>query len=140
MKRRAISGLILLALMALIWAIYPSFSHRIEKLPQKTQATTYEKKQNRKLALKIAEGFGYDKRERRCLLTLWTSESRFDTYARPTNSKGKQTSTAFGVAQHLGERSSDPTIQVSRGLRYIGVRYRNSACRAWEFHKRNGYY
>ena len=140
MKRRAISGLILVVLMGLIWVIYPSFSNRVEKLPQRIKATTYEKRHNKQLALKIATGFGYDKRERKCLLKLWTKESRFDTYARPKDIHGKQTSTAFGIAQLLGERSSDPTIQIVRGLLYVGHRYRGSACRALAFHNRHNWY
>lgn len=142
MKRRVISGLVLVALMISVWVIYPNFSKRLEKIPPRTKATTYEKRHNKQLALKIATGFGYDKRERTCLLKLWTSESRFDTYAKPKDIHGKQTSTAFGIAQLLGERSSDPTIQIVRGLLYIDRRpqYRGSACRAWQFHLRHHWY
>lgn len=134
------NGGILAVLLALIWIAIP-LENRLEKVPKREQkATIYEKRYNKTIALKIAAaGFGYNKRERKCLVYLWSSESRFDNYARPTDRKGKATSTAFGIAQLLGERSSDPIVQIAGGLRYIQYRYK-SACRAWEFHKRRGWY
>jgi len=68
-----------------------------------------------------------------CLESLWTRESRFDHFAQ--NPK----SSAFGIAQLLGERSRNPELQVLRGLRYIDVRY-GSPCKALRHHKRVGNY
>jgi len=94
-----------------------------------------EKKHNRQLALDYANaGYGYNARERSCLLALWTRESRFDNLARNTRS------TAYGIAQLLSEKSRDPAIQILHGLKYIEARYRGSACKALAFHDRHNWY
>ena len=145
MKRRIISGSVLLAIIAGVWVLTPIHHIRVENLPvkERVKATADEKKYNRQVALKIAQyGFGYNKRERACLITLWTRESRFDHYAKPRDAKGRPRSTAYGIGQVLGTRSSDPIVQVAAALRYIQYRpqYRNSACRALQFHNRHGWY
>lgn len=134
------NGLIFLVVLAITWIAIP-ITYRLEKLPEKVKATQNEKQYNKELALKIATyAFGYSKPERKCLVKLWNHESKFDTFARPLDSKGKPRSTAFGIAQILGERSRDPVIQISRGLRYLEHRHRGSACRALAFHRHHNYY
>ena len=66
---------------------------------------------------------------------LWSGESRFDHLA-----KNQRGSTAYGIAQLLGEHSSDPHIQVLHGFRYLSYRYRGSACRALSWHARHHWY
>jgi len=98
------------------------------------KATWREKGENRKIAKQYAwVAFGWKGREWACLNSLWTRESRFDHYA--DNPK----SSAYGVAQLLGERSKDPRIQILRGLRYINKRY-ETPCRAYRFALKRGYY
>jgi hypothetical protein len=48
-------------------------------------------------------------------------------------------SSAFGIAQLLGERSRDPALQVLRGLRYIDRRY-GTPCKAYKFSLTHRYY
>jgi len=102
---------------------------------------SYEQKlQNKKLAIRYAHlAFGWKGRERKCLVALWTRESRFDNHARPLDGAGRPRSSAFGIAQHLGETSRDPATQILRGLRYISYRY-DTPCRADAFQRRNNYY
>ena len=110
---------------------------------ERTQATYNEKKANKELAVDYAKiGYGYSNNETKCLVALWTLESRFDNFARPRNASGELRSTAFGIAQHLGERSADPATQILRGLRYIEEhrRYKGSACRALRFHRLHNWY
>jgi hypothetical protein len=82
---------------------------------QRTKATWKEKNENRKLAKQYAwVAFGWRGGEWECLESLWTNESRFDHFA-----SNQQGSSAFGIAQLLGERSRNPALQILRGLRYI---------------------
>jgi hypothetical protein len=99
-----------------------------------------EKSENRKLAYKFSKALGYTRKETTCLITLWTRESRFDHLARPRDSSGKPTSSAFGIAQLLGERSREPELQILHGLRYLAHRYGESACRALQHSDRRGWY
>jgi hypothetical protein len=93
----------------------------------RAKATKEEKRENRKIAKQYAwVAFGWRGREWTCLESLWTRESRFDHYAQ--NPK----SSAFGIAQLLGERSREPELQILRGLRYIAVRY-DTPCKAYKF-------
>jgi hypothetical protein len=99
------------------------------------KATKLEKDSNKKLAQDYAQaGFGWQGREWKCLLSLWTSESRFDNYA-----VNRQGSSAYGIAQLLGEKDNRPEYQILRGLKYISKRY-DTPCRALQFHKRYNHY
>ena len=139
MRRRARGGLTLLVIFLIIgWFLPIQPTIRVEEIPQlfhKTKATMNEKKHNRYLAYNYAKaGYGYSGREQVCLDELWTRESRFDHLA------SNPRSTAFGIAQLLGEQSKEPSIQILHGLRYIQHRYANSACLALHFHNRKGWY
>jgi resuscitation-promoting factor RpfB len=85
------------------------------------------------LAKRYASAFGWRGGEWECLESLWTRESRFDHFAQ------NPTSSAFGIAQLLGERSRDPALQVLRGLRYIDRRY-GTPCKAYKFSLTHRYY
>ena len=99
------------------------------------KATQDEKKHNKKLAKDYAQaGFGWSGREWECLLALWTGESRFDNYA-----KNQQGSSAYGIAQLLGEKDHRSEYQILRGLKYISKRY-DTPCRAYNFFLRHKYY
>ena len=139
MSRRARGGISLLVLMLTFGLLLPiTYPIRIEDIPQlihKTKATMNEKRHNKELAKRYsAIGYGYTKREQDCLITLWTIESRFDNLAKNPRS------TAYGIAQLLGESDSDPRIQILRGLRYIDRRFNGSACSALSWHTRHGWY
>jgi hypothetical protein len=102
---------------------------------QRTKATWKEKNENRKLAKQYAwAAFGWRGGEWECLESLWTNESRFDHFA-----SNQQGSSAFGIAQLLGERSRDPALQILRGLRYIDRRY-GTPCKAYKFSLTHRYY
>jgi len=107
------------------------FTPPIGRIPdgviESRKATTDEKKHNKKLAKDYASvGYGWEGNEWKCLESLWTSESRFDQYAQ--NSK----SSAFGIAQLLGEEDRRPEYQILRGLKYISKRH-HTPCRAYGY-------
>jgi len=99
-----------------------------------------EKRENKSLAVSYARALGYNQDQIRCLVTLWTRESRFDHLARPRDASGKPRSTAYGIAQLLRERSGQPELQILHGLRYLEHRYGKSACRALQHSNRVGWY
>ena len=141
-KRRVVSGLILTGLL-LVW-IYdplpPLMPKQVPVITARTKATMEEKRENRRIAREYSQALGYSKRERACLDTLWTSESRFDHLARPRDAQGKPRSSAYGIAQLLGERSGEPAIQILHGLRYLDHRFGGSACSALQHHRSRGWY
>lgn len=97
---------------------------------QATKDTKEQKDANRKMAKAYARtGYGWTGKQWVCLRTLWTSESRFDSKA--DNPK----SSAFGIAQLLREKETEPALQILKGLRYISHRY-SSPCKALDFWKR----
>ena len=115
------------------------FSPPVGQIPhgviESRKATQDEKNHNKKLAKDYAAaGWGWRGREWECLLTLWTSESRFDNYA--TNQRG---SSAYGIAQLLREKDSRAEYQILRGLKYISARY-ETPCRAKSFFLKHRYY
>ena len=107
---------------------------------ERTKATMEEKRENKALAISYAKALGYNHKQINCLVTLWTRESRFDHLARPRDSAGKPRSTAFGIAQLLRERSSEPAIQILHAVRYVEHRYSGSFCRAKRHSDRVGWY
>ena len=115
------------------------FSPPLGKIPdgiiESRKATKDEKDRNKKLAQDYASaGFGWRGREWECLKSLWTSESRFDNYA-----KNQRGSSAYGIAQLLGETDSRSEYQILRGLKYISHRY-DTPCRAHKFFLKHRYY
>jgi hypothetical protein len=68
-----------------------------------------------------------------CLRALWQRESGWRADA------DNPSSTAFGIAQRLDETSTDPAVQIRRGLDYIAHRY-GDACAAWAFWQRARWY
>jgi hypothetical protein len=134
------NGLIWMATLSLLAVGHNSlFTPPLGRIPdgviENRKATTDEKNHNRKLAKDYASvGYGWQGREWKCLESLWTSESRFDHYA-----KNQQGSSAFGIAQLLGEKDRRPEYQILRGLKYISKRY-DTPCRAYKFFLKNNYY
>ena len=99
------------------------------------KATKDEKNYNKKLAKDYASaGWDWRGREWECLQSLWTRESRFDNYA-----KNQRGSSAYGIAQLLGEKDSRPEYQILRGLKYISKRHQ-TPCRAKSFFLKHRYY
>ena len=134
-ERRGWTLAVLLACLILIVAVPIAHTptHKQSKIVSK-QATWKEKRANRLLAKTYASaGYGWRGREWTCLNSLWTSESRFDHYA------NNPRSSAYGIAQLIGEKDRRPSIQILHGLRYISVRY-SAPCRAWKFHIRHNHY
>lgn len=99
-------------------------------MQERTRATMEEKRENKALTISYARALGYNHKQVKCLVSLWTRESRFDHLARPRDAKGKPTTSAYGIAQLLREHSSQPELQILHGIRYITHRYSGSACRA----------
>ena len=142
-KCLALLSIGILLVSAVAWNIKPlkNISHNLWATTtqpnitiKQTKATANEKKQNTITAQAYASaGWGWEGREWQCLLSLWTSESRFDHLA------DNKRSTAYGIAQRLGETSSDPNIQILKGLRLIRKRY-GTPCVALKHHNRYGWY
>jgi hypothetical protein len=139
MKYWVRNGLILMAtLVLLVQGESKLFPPPVGKIPdgviESRKATTDEKKYNKKLAQDYASvGFGWQGREWNCLLSLWTSESRFDHYAKNPRSS------AYGIAQLLGEEDRRAEYQILRGLKYISKRHQ-TPCRAYRFFINHNYY
>lgn len=131
-----IGAVLLLAVGFLIFPIHQTVDVEVKlKHPPRTKATQAEKIANKKMALQFASvAYDWDKKQQTCIVKLFTAESRFDHLAK--NQKG---SSAYGIAQMLGEKSSDPAIQILRSYKYIKKRY-STPCRAWSFHLRHNYY
>ena len=107
------------------------------KHPVKTQtkATMEQKAANKIMAMKFAKaGYSWDLRQRQCIYKLFTKESRFDNFA-----KNQQGSSAYGIAQMLKEKSTDPAIQILNAYRYIKHRY-DTPCKAWSHHQHRDWY
>jgi len=68
-----------------------------------------------------------------CLKLLWTKESNWNPKS------DNPDSTAFGIAQMLNEKSTDPKKQIHNGLRYIEHRY-GTPCNAWKFWRSHYWY
>lgn len=88
-----------------------------------------EMNEPRNLAIKMLSDYGWEESEFLCLEPLWEKESNWNPYA------DNPTSSAYGIAQLLGERSSNPVSQMHNGMRYISHRY-GTPCEAWEFWQR----
>lgn len=146
-KHLAKNGLILTVVLAIgiIFTPAPVIKEKIaiKKITifdPNLQASHDEKLRNKKLIIDYASaGYGWTGIQSKCLIALWTRESRLDQYAYPSYPNGKRRSTAYGIAQLLGERSSDPSIQILRGLRYLSLRYQ-LPCRANRHSLRYGWY
>jgi hypothetical protein len=106
----------------------------IPVISKRTKATPQEKKENKRIAKEFAwAGYGWKDKQWSCISKLFTAESRFDQFA--DNPK----STAYGIGQVLGEKSSIPEIQILRAYKYIKHRY-TTPCQAWSFHTKRNYY
>lgn len=84
-------------------------------------------------ALTLFPNYGWAKSEMTCLDQLWTKESNWRHKADNPNS------TAFGIAQILGEDAKHPADQIINGLRYIEHRY-GKPCEAWKFWRSHYWY
>ena len=93
-----------------------------------------EKRENKALTVSFLNALGYNDNQIKCAIALWTRESRLDHLA------DNPRSTAYGIAQLLGERSSQPELQILRGVRYVMHRHRNSFCGALRHSDRVGWY
>lgn len=122
-------------LVAVITVFTISIPYNLSHKPAvQTKATMAQKKANRVLAHQIAiAGWDWRGQQLKCLDLIFTKESRYDHLAKNKNS------TAFGIAQHLGETSKVPAVQLTRAYKYIKSRYR-TPCRAWSFHQRYNWY
>ena len=99
-----------------------------------TKATMEQKRANKNMADTFARvGFGWDKRQRACVHLIFMKESRYDHLA-----KNQQGSSAYGIAQMLGEKSKDPATQILRAFHYIEHRYK-TPCNAWKHHRKGWY-
>lgn len=77
--------------------------------------------------------FNWTDEQYKCLAQLWGKESGWNHLADNPHS------TAYGIAQMLGEDSTEPHVQINNGLRYIEHRYGNP-CNGWKFWQRHKWY
>ena len=69
-----------------------------------------------------------------CINKLWTMESHWN------NKADNKKSTAYGIAQVLDTKTSDPYKQIDAGLSYIKHRHSNDGCKALAYHLKHGHY
>ena len=137
MSKRARFGVLLLILGLLLVFIPEQTAHHPLEIPQmqaRTKATMEEKRENKALIISYLNALGYNDSQVKCAITLWTRESRLDHLA------DNKRSSAYGIAQLLGEKSSDPSIQILHGIRYVEHRFFGSFCRALQHSDRRGWY
>ena len=138
MKKRFIVLSTLIA-VALLTPVTHNVGVHLDIVPKQkpqvqTKATMEQKKANKIMAMRYAQvGWGWDKVERGCIYEIFMKESKFDHLA-----KNQQGSSAYGIAQMLGEKSKDPALQILRAYRYIEHRY-GTPCKAWLHHSRGWY-
>ncbi len=107
--------------------------------PAYAQAPTFEKNislawtEPRAYARIVVTSQGWAVKEYRCLAQLWGKESAWNYTADNPHS------TAYGIAQMLGEKSKSPVTQIQHGIRYIKKRYGNP-CAAWKFWQKRYWY
>ena len=87
----------------------------------------------KKYAQNAIKAYNWDKSQYVCLSQLWGKESAWNYKA------DNPTSSAFGIAQMLGETAKHPKKQIDNGLRYIKHRYGNP-CASWNYWKRHRWY
>lgn len=108
--------------------------YQLVKRPIIKQASMEQKKLNRTLARDMARiGWGWTGSQWVCLDKIFKAESKYDQFAK------NKTSTAYGIGQMLGEKSSEPAVQLTRSYNYIKTRY-TTPCHAYRFHLRQNYY
>ena len=121
-------------LIAIVTATPIAIQNQIEM--EQTKATMKQKEANRELARKMAwAGFGWQGKDWECLYKIFTKESRYDHLA-----KNQQGSSAYGIAQRIGETSKDPTLQILSAYKYINKRYKGKPCLAWRHHQLRNWY
>lgn len=87
----------------------------------------------KKYAQIAIKAYNWDKSQYVCLSQLWGKESAWNHKA------DNPTSSAFGIAQMLGEKAKHPKKQIDNGLRYIEHRY-GDPCTAWKKWQRQRWY
>lgn len=131
-NRKKLKISVIMALAFGLTVIYPAHAYapkaeliQVHKAIALNQPKVYAK-------IKMAD-YRWGAKQHQCLKMLWGKESAWNHLA--DNPK----STAFGIAQMLGETSTDPMKQINNGLRYIKHRY-GEPCKAWTHWQRNKWY
>ena len=75
-----------------------------------------------------------NEKQYKCINKLWTMESHWN------NKSDNKKSTAYGIAQVLDTKTTDPYKQIDAGLKYIAHRYKGDGCLALSHHKKYGHY
>ena len=115
------------ALMTLVSPLVPTAAPVLE-VPAKADPIDFKQ-----YAKQLMGAYNWGDKQFVCLDNIWTNESHWNPLANNPHS------TAFGIAQILGEDSRDGMKQIVTGLRYIEHRY-DTPCNAWSFWQRNHWY
>ena len=135
LMRKRVVALVLLVATLTLFSVNKVGTPFKSPTPEPTKATMEEKKANKVLAKSIAWlGYGWKDKEWVCLDNLFIKESKYDNFA-----KNKSGSKAFGIGQLLGEKSTDPTVQLLKTYKYIQHRYK-TPCSAWRWHLHHNWY
>jgi len=129
-KKLKISVITALALVITIISPAEAYAPKAELIQVHKAIALHQPKNYAKI--KMAD-YRWGDAQLNCLKSLWGKESAWNHLA--DNPK----STAFGIAQMLGETSKSPMVQINNGLRYIKHRY-DTPCNAWKFWQRNKWY
>jgi len=124
---------LLIVLTALLLPMATSAEAQAPKMSVKAFNMHLALQEPKQYALQKMETYGWDKSQFVCLSKLWGKESAWNHKA------DNPTSSAYGIAQMLGEKNKHPMLQINNGLRYIEHRY-GEPCRAWKFWRVNRWY
>lgn len=111
-------------------------SHDISNPPRTTTVHKWTKQDSKAYAKDSVNDWAH--KQYVCLSSLWGKESAWKQDA--INREKVMGKFAGGIPQLLGmSPATPPTVQIDRGLDYIYHRY-TTPCKAWEFHKKHGWY
>ena len=122
--------IVILAVLGIIITPAEAEAPHLEKVEEEVHEAFIDPKA---YAYRVVLDKGWNVTEFRCLEKLWQKESNWRHKA------DNPTSTAFGIAQILGETETHPAKQIEKGIRYIIHRY-DTPCNAWEYWKRHYWY
>jgi hypothetical protein len=110
--------------------------HDVANTPEVKTVHTWTKQDSKAYAKDSVNDWAH--KQYVCLSALWGKESAWKQDA--INREKVMGKYAGGIPQLLGmSPTTPPTVQIDRGLDYIYHRY-ITPCKAWEFHKKHGWY
>ena len=133
MQNSKIQKLALVLLTGLMLQLASPARAQAPKISQKDIQMHKALQNPKQYAQTAIKAYGWGQTQFVCLVQLWTKESHWNYKA------NNPISTAYGIAQILGETAKHPMLQIDNGLRYISHRY-GQPCTAWNYWQRHNWY